>query len=381
MFIIFVKIQSMNPFIIKGYAGAKYFCDRDEETARIIHAIQNQRNLTLVSLRKMGKTGLIFHVFEKLQQQKHIETIYLDIYQTENLNGFINQLGTSILRMKRSFNDKFREFLQNFRSIRPVLTVDQLTGSPSLSFKISNEEDARLTLEDLFILLQEKSQTTPLVVAIDEFQQIAKYPEKNVEALLRGLIQNMHEVSFIFSGSNKTLLAQMFGDATRPFYQSTEIMFLEEIQQDNYADFIQKQFKTNGKRVQPEVPGAVLNWTRVYTFYVQYLCNKIFEISTTEVTMKDFSNLTRQVMLEFQPFYLEYRNLITRPQWNLLHAIAKENGIQAVTSGEFIIKYSLNSASTVKRGIESLLDKEMIYRKQDNYFVYDLFFSRWLETQ
>ena len=85
----------MNPFIIKGYNGSNYFCDREIETEKLLNAIRNQRDVTLISLRKMGKTGLIFHAFEQLKQEKTHETLYLDIFHTENLNGFINQLAIS----------------------------------------------------------------------------------------------------------------------------------------------------------------------------------------------------------------------------------------------------------------------------------------------
>jgi AAA+ ATPase superfamily predicted ATPase len=156
MLITFAK-KIMNPFIIREYKGHRYFCDREKETNNIIEALQNGRDITLVSLRKMGKTGLIMHTFEDLKKKNAFETIYLDIYSTENLKGLINQLATSLFRMKKTFGEKMEEFLHSFRYVRPILSIDQLTGFPSVSFMIVNEKEARNTLEELFDMLRERA--------------------------------------------------------------------------------------------------------------------------------------------------------------------------------------------------------------------------------
>jgi len=126
------------------------------------------------------------HTFEELKKKNRFATIYLDIYSTENLKGLINQLGTSLFRMKKTFGEKMEEFLHSFRYVRPIVSIDQLTGFPSVSFMIADEKEARNTLEELFDLLRERAKKIPIVIAIDEFQQIGNYPEKNIEAMIRG---------------------------------------------------------------------------------------------------------------------------------------------------------------------------------------------------
>jgi hypothetical protein len=368
----------MNPFIIKGYNGSNYFCDREIETEKLLNAIRNQRDVTLISLRKMGKTGLIFHAFEQLKQEKSHETLYLDIFHTENLNGFINQLATAVFRMKKPIGKRMKDFFSGLRYVRPVISVDTLSGEPSVSLQIADEKHAKTTLEELFSILNERSSLIPVVVAIDEFQQINQYPEKNVEALLRGIIQQMNQVAFIFSGSNKTMLARMFGDTSRPFYQSTEMLFLEEIDPESYSSFITSHFVNNRRKVDPDTVNEILLWTRTHTWYLQYFCNRIFEtgLNCNNDSLKD---VIPDILLGFEPFYLEYRSLVTRHQWQLLKAIAHSGSPSAITSGNFIKQYSLTNASTVKRGIETLLARELIYNKEGQYFIYDVFFSRWLE--
>ncbi|MFA4862787.1 MAG: ATP-binding protein [Bacteroidales bacterium] len=372
--------KKMNPFIIKGYAGPEFFCDREEETDRLLNAINNQRNLTLVSLRKMGKTGLIYHTFEKLSKDKY-DKIYIDIFDTVNLTGFINKFASSLLSLKKTFGEKMIEYIESFRYIRPVISIDPLSGLPTASFKISSEEEAQQTISDLFKILVEKSLSKSIVLAIDEFQQITKYPEKNVEALIRGNIQNLHNVTIIFSGSNKSLLGQIFSNPSRPFYQSTELMYLEEIQPPSYIDFIRNIFLAHETKIDDEAIGDILYWTRVHTYYVQYCCNKIFELKSGNISRAETQKICNQILRDHEPFYFELRNLLTHHQWQLLKAIAKEKGAKSITSSAFIKQYDLTNASTIKRGIESLLEKELIYRSKNQYLLQDVFFSRWLELQ
>lgn len=370
----------MNPFIIKGYAGPEFFCDREPETERLLGAIENQRNITLVSLRKMGKTGLIYHVFKKLEEDKY-DTIYLDIFDTENLGGFINKFASALLSLRKTFSEKMMEYIGSFRYIRPVISVDPLSGLPSASFRISSEEEAQQTIGDLFRMLDEKSRIKPIVLAIDEFQQITRYPEKNVEALIRSNIQQMHQVSIIFSGSNKSLLGQIFANPSRPFYQSTELMYLDEIHRTSYAGFINKIFTDHQVQIGAEEIKLILDWTKTHTYYVQYCCNKLFEKGLKIITIKEIKEVFQEILTNQEPFYFEYRNLLTQHQWQLLKAVAKENGAKNIASSAFIRQYELTNASTIKRGIESLLEKELIYRSNDLYFLQDVFFSRWLELQ
>ena len=370
----------MNPFIIREYQGRQFFCDREKETKNIINALQNGRDITLVSLRKMGKTGLIMHIFEELKKKKDFETIYLDIYSTESLKGLINQMATAIFRMKKTFGEKMEEYLHAFRYVRPVISIDQLTGFPSVSFMIVNEKEAWNTLEELFDMLRERAKKISIVIAIDEFQQIGNYPEKNKEALIRGMIQTLNNVRFIFSGSNRTILTRMFQDATQPFYQSTEMMYLVEIEQKTYEKFIKTQFIKNSCQVDEDVITGLLGWCRCHTWYVQYFCNKLYETGNP-ISKENYKKVQREILTEREPFYLEHRNMLTRHQWQLMKAIARSDGATMITSGSFIKENGLTNASTIKRGIDSLLQKEMIFKKDENFYVYDVFFSRWLEMR
>ncbi|MDR0798463.1 MAG: AAA family ATPase [Dysgonamonadaceae bacterium] len=367
-----------NPFPITGYISPEYFCDREEETQKIISAIANNRNLTLLSLRRMGKTGLIKHVFHHLESEKEYRLLYFDILSTTNTADFVREFSKVILLDERKYSSNFFKKLLSFLTgIRAKIVFDNLTGAPEIEFDYQNNIEIERSIEAIFEYIG--SQKTDYVIAIDEFQQIVNYPEKNLEALLRTHVQQRNNVHFIFSGSNKHLLLSMFSDYGRPFYQSSEIMYLNRLDKDIYADFIMEKFTKVGKNMDRNLVLEMLNQLHIYTFYVQYFFNRLFEISSKNIDNALVTKVMENILLERDYTYINYRNLLTTQQFNLLKAIAKEENIQQINSQVFLKKYNLGSASTVNRAIKALIDKEMVYEESSIYRVYDVFFEKWLQ--
>ena len=221
------------------------------------------------------------------------------------------------------------------------------------------------------------------VVAIDEFQQVANYPEVNTEALLRSRIQNLQKTRFIFSGSNKHMMAEIFNSAKRPFFSSTQMMYLNPISQDAYYTFIKNKFEEGGKKIDDEAIGFILEWTRLHTYYTQVICNNTYALPLKNIRLEDVKQVCSNLLLSQQATYVQYRQLLSPVQWQLLIAIAKEGKVYQPQSKTFIQKYKIGTPANSKRALDALLEKEMIYREEDVrdlwYQVYDVFLSRWLE--
>ena len=176
-----------NPFIISGYVSPEYFCDREAETARMLSAVRNGRHMTLFSPRRMGKTGLIRHLFYTGSSKKDLISVYLDIMATTCLKEFSEIFGKAVLSAIGRNEAMMKKILKRLSSLRLKLTIDHLTGEPALSFDVNNNREAELSLETIFRYLGDQPQR--IVIAIDEFQQITSYPEKNLEAILRSHLQ------------------------------------------------------------------------------------------------------------------------------------------------------------------------------------------------
>ncbi len=369
-----------NPFLLSGYRSADHFCDRKEETKQILEALSNGRNITLFSIRRMGKTGLIHHVLHQLEQ-KNVQCFMFDIYATNTAQELTNLLGSRILGKADSLPRKIADGLKEFiRSFRPRITYDQLTGVPSVEFYLQQGQP-EITLTQILSYLEEQGRQ--VVIAIDEFQQINQYPETNLEAHLRTHIQKLKNINFIFSGSETNMLISMFNDAKRPFYQSTQMLHLTTIPVDEYANFIMEWMNKGGKHISEEATHHLLKLTRTHTYYVQVICNRLFASNQSEIGIQNVNDELVKVLKENEYVYFNYRHILSEVQWKLLKAIAKDGEVRSFTSKDFLSRHGLGAASSVTRALESLSNKDMINRFYDNdgkyYRVNDVFLEKWLQ--
>jgi len=369
-----------NPFVTGGYISPAYFCDRQYESGHLLNAITSRRNITLISLRRMGKTGLLKHVQYLLTHRKlPAVVIYVDLMPTMNGNEMLNALSSALLRQQQTEKGIFEKILSLLSTLRPRITYDSLTAQPSLELKVETPAEIQSGIETIFHYISDIKHE--LVFMLDEFQQINQYPEKNMEHLLRKIIQSYPTVPFIFSGSSKHMLEPMFSSAARPFYQSAELMYLDKIPEPEYSSFISGKFEAADKRIHKDALTKIFDWTRLHTFYVQHVCNLLYEMEHKAIHEENINEVFRRILDSYEPMYISFRKLIPKQQFRLLQAIAIENGISQPTSGAFIKKHNLVSASTVASSMTALVDKEMIVEAEGKWLVYDVFFSKWLEHQ
>ena len=367
-----------NPFIYQGYESPKYFCDREVETKTLLSHLKNGRNVTLISPRRIGKTGLIKNTFYHLkEQEKDATCLYIDIFATKNLHDFVELLGVmvinEIMRKNASFIEKTISF---FSALRPVLSMDPLTGEPSVSITVEpSKED--ITIQSIFNYLNDSEQE--VYIAIDEFQQIAEYPEKGTEALLRSYIQFAQHVHFIFSGSKFHLMAEIFGSPKHPFYQSTEMMGLKPLDSDVYYDFCLQFFKEKGGNIEKDIFEYLYNMFEGHTWYIQCIMNRLYEANTNVESIEQVNAAILSILAGREPQFESLSQFFTNNQFSLLKAIAKEGIVAQPTAGRFIKSHNLSGASSTKAALKVLEDKELVYRKPEGYIIYDRFMDLWLK--
>lgn len=367
-----------NPFIYQGYESPKYFCDREVETKTLLSHLKNGRNVTLISPRRIGKTGLIKNTFYHLkEQEKDATCLYIDIFATKNLHDFVELLGVmvinEIVRKNSSFIEKTISF---FSALRPVLSMDPLTGEPSVSITVEpSKED--ITIQSIFNYLNDSEQE--VYIAIDEFLQIAEYPEKGTEALLRSYIQFAQHVHFIFSGSKFHLMAEIFGSPKHPFYQSTEMMGLKPLDSDVYYDFCLQFFKEKGGNIEKDIFEYLYNMFEGHTWYIQCIMNRLYEANTNVESIDQVNAAILSILAGREPQFESLSQFFTNNQFSLLKAIAKEGIVAQPTAGRFIKSHNLSGASSTKAALKVLEDKELVYRKPEGYIIYDRFMDLWLK--
>ena len=368
-----------NPFVVSKYLSDRYFCDRENDTEFLRKQIVNGRNVALISPRRIGKSGLIQHFFNQPDIQEAYYVFYVDIYATTSLGEFVYTLGKEIYEQLKPQSTAWKEkFFQIVSSFRVGFKLDAMTGLPGLDIGLGDIQVPQTTLDEIFSYIAESDK--PCVIAIDEFQQIGEYAEKNVEALLRTKIQQCQKAQFIFSGSKRHTMTNMFNSPAKPFYQSAISMGLEAIPVNTYTDFAVRLFEEYGKHVDREVIEHV--WAKYdgYTWFVQMVMNELFALTARyEICAMDKVDAALQnVIMSQENSYKTILSNLPPRQKMVLQAIAKEGVARNVTSTKFVKQYNLGSASSVQSAVRLLLQNDLITQEDGCYRVYDYFFSTWL---
>ena len=373
-----------NPFVINGIIPDKYFCDREKETEKLLRCVRNQSNVLLTSPRRMGKTQLIRHLYQQEDICQSYYTFYVDIYSTTSLQEFILLLGKEIYNTLVPKGKKVLDsFLNVIKSLSGSFGYDALTGLPSFDVKLGDIRMPELTLSEIFDYLENADK--PCVCTIDEFQQIGKYPEKNVEAQLRTLVQKMNNCRFIFAGSDRHTLENMFNSPAKPFYNSVEQMYLDRIDKSVYVGFMQQCFEETGRPLQDlTVFEYIYDLFEGHTYYVHQTLHNVFAYydSWTTVTETLINDVVSEILQDKEHSFLTQLSLLNYTQKETLIAIAKDVNATEVTSAAFVRRHSLQSPSAVQNAVRTLLNLQMITYCQNGrtkvYSISDRFLQKWI---
>ena len=374
-------MQSMdNPFVTKGYAGAEYFCDRVQETQQLVELTTNGNNIALISPRRVGKTDLIRHYLSQPQIKDNYYTFYIDIYATASIRDFVNAFGRAILEeLKPKGKVVWEGFLSILRSLRSNVSYD-INNFPTWSVSIGDIEHPETTLDEIFYYLSHADK--PCIVAIDEFQQIVDYTDApSIEATLRTYIQNCVNATFIFAGSKRHLMGEIFTSSSRPFYQSVMIMNLAPISLDKYIEFAQKQFINYGKQIEAEAVEETYRRFEGITSCNQRVLNVLF-LKTPQgqlCTRAMVDNAIDYILGLFHETYADLLEKLPYKQREVFIAIAREGKAKGITGKAFIKKYHLQTVSVVNAAVRGLLDKDLITEDKGTYSIYDPFFTLWIQ--
>lgn len=370
-----------NPFVTNGYAGPDYFCDRIDETAILTKLLSNGNNVALMSPRRVGKTDLIRHSFQQESIKENYYCFLIDIYATNSLRDFVSMFGKSILDALKPKGRKVWEgFLNALLSVRSEISFD-INGNPVWGLGVGTMVPPLTTLDEIFAYL--RTAEKHCLVAIDEFQQILYYNDhQNVEAALRTQIQKCTNANFIFAGSQRHMMSEMFLSPSRPFYQSVIPMSLEAIPLEHYWAFAEPQFAKNGeRRISYEVVASVYQRFEGITANVQRIMNMLYMLTPKGETcgMEMIDRAIDTYLQLSSAYYSELLRQMPEKQRNVFLAIAAEGQVKSISSGKFVHKYHLPSTSSVVSAVKGLLEKDFITQNDNAYFVYDRFFQLWIE--
>jgi len=373
-----------NPFVVNAYRSTDLFCDREQETATITSALRNGRHVMLYSPRRYGKTGLIHHVFNGLSKTRGSRTVFADIYAARDAHEFNTIL---INAVHEALNPTPKQFLKNamtrFSALRPMVTVDELSGKPTISLERSDRRQEAATTREIFRILNEQDRT--IFLAIDEFQQITTFEDVRMDAVLRTELQRSTKVRAIFSGSQRHLLSDLFNSSMSPFFGSADQIELKRIDRSTYAAFAQAIMKRHKRDLKQEDALFCYDLCNGHTYYVQVLFNRLFA-DARPLARSTIVDILLSIVREQDAIMATLRSALTRNQWDLFAAISKAGEVDTPTGAAFTKKYDLPSSAALVHALEALIQRELVYVSDHSaqsgkpvYAPYNPFMSAWFK--
>lgn len=373
-----LRDEIFNPFFIGRYVDKQYFCDREKDTETLVRHILNGRNVALISPRRLGKSGLIHHTFAQDVIKDRYTTIYVDIYATKDLCEMVKALSEAIVKavgQKKSWHEKFFSFI---KSLRVGFHIDAVSGEPSFDIGIGDIENPDKTIRELFDYMEASEK--PCILAIDEFQQIREYPQTNTEAFIRSLVQQCSRTSFIFCGSKRHTMTDIFYSPAKPFFQSVISQSLKPIPMETYVEFAGRMFSQRGKILDRAAAEAIYRMFDGCTWYMQMMMNEMFALTKEGMTCTteyiDFA--WDNIIMAQEDRYQAILYGLAPKQKQLLQAIARDRTVEGITSSDFIKRHRLVSASSVQAALKPLLKNDIVTCEDGIYRIYDYFFADYL---
>jgi len=369
-----------NPFVYGKEVSGNDFCNRKDEIKELYRDTVNSQNVIIFSQRRLGKTSLIGEVLKR-SRSKGILTVYVDLYAVLTEEDLVRMYAKAVSESLLGKLDRtLRKTGEFFKRIRPKLTIDD-AGKPTYSIDVEKREVLPLledALEAVNRYVDEKKKKAAVI--FDEFQQIGQFKTDRAEKIIRSSIQKHKDISYIFMGSKKHLIFDMFNNPNKPFYKSVKPFPLNKIDEDEFLEFIRNKFKNTKKSLPASQAKKIITICECHPYYMQYLCHIIWEkvIDGEIVKINDVSESLDLLLSRESSTYEATWNLLTMKQKQVLSALAKAAPTEKLFSSAFLEQYSLGSASSMQRTLRSLIEKDLIDKEGESHTIMDIFFKKWL---
>ncbi len=369
-----------NPFVYGKEVSGGNFCNRKKEIKELCRDVVNSQNVIIFSQRRLGKTSLIKEVFNSCKKMGII-TVYVDLYAVLTEENFVSIYAKAVAEASPgNIQRKLKEVAGFFRNIRPTFSIDQ-SGQMAYSINIDRKEIVP-SLEDVLesVKRYSESKQKKAVVCFDEFQQINQFKTDRVEKMMRSSFQKHRDIAYIFMGSKKHLIFDMFNNPHRPFYRSAKSFPLGKIDKRELSLFIREKFQNSRKSISDDLIEEIIDICESHPYYIQYLCHIIWEkaIDKRNVNRDDFWESLELLLTRESSTYEATWDLLTLKQKQVLMALAGVLPGEKLFSSAFLQKHNLGSASTIQRTLRSLIEKDLIDKDGNVYTIVDVFFKKWL---
>jgi len=369
-----------NPFIYGGRVSGDAFCNRESEIRELLEDIRGRQHVIIYSQRRFGKTSLVWKILEETQKEGIIP-VYADLYPISTLGEFIEEYAKAIARTL-SMHEKAKRLMRElFSRLHLSMGIDT-AGNPqwSVGFDRSRESEAfDEVVSSMENYLKRKGKYG--VVVFDEFQQITETNGEKTERRLRSAVQTHERVSYLFVGSKRHLLLDLFSNPNRPFYRSGKIFPLEKIDLDHLQGFIKKRYNGAGVDIDQKTLELIVETTECHPYYTQYLCHVLYDImEKRRIRTDDVPKAIDLLLSRESTAYMNTWDLLTHRQKQALVALSETGPGESPFRPEILRRFNISQPAVMLRALGSLVDKDLVDREGRRYDIIDLFFKRWIKT-
>lgn len=356
------------PFPFETIAPKEFFYGRKEEIKELKEHVENSTNVLLFSKRRMGKSTLIKNLFTEIE--KDYTVIYIDIYNIITAEDFGKLLLNGITKSQKgdikSIIVKLSKF---FKKTKIEPTFDPHTsefGIRVVENRLSFEELMEDSFSALFKLASEKN----VVLAIDEFQQIADIKDVKIDAILRKYMQEPSNISYIFLGSKRNILNSLFAYKS-PLYAMATPMSLKPLDLDDIYNY-SKQYLDISK----EVIEHIYNLSAKETKLIQMILHRVYinKKSVEKIDINFINKILDTILISKNDHYktiFEFFSINQKKAFKLLAKHERELFSEKILREENISRPSMQSS------LNQLFAKEFIDKEDGEYFIPDRAFELW----
>ena len=365
----------MNPFKYGCIVAGDFFCPRPLLEKELRRLIESGQNVVIQGERRMGKTSL---VCEAVRKAKGFKLLYVDLLGIRSIADFCRKVTSSVstLNRRRTFLARVADLIHR---LRPTLTIDTITGSPTISIDAAAASTPD-SLDDVLAMVAALAREERLCVVFDEFQDILNVENANgILATMRSKIQFQSETPYIFLGSVRNKMSEMFTNSRSPFYKSAALFDIGRIDDKDFTNFLIRRFKAGNRIATPTLIQTVLDIADRVSGDVQEFCDALWA-STTENTALTESDLPKALDLVFAreaKAYIPAINNLTAIQMRVLKGVA-EHGGKKILSGDFLRSVNVPNAGSVRKSVLRLVDLDILYEFDGRYRFTNPFFAEWI---
>lgn len=369
-----------NPFVYGGRVSAGAFWDRETEVEELLRDIRARQHVIIFSQRRLGKTSLVWKVLEEVGKEDIIP-VYVDLYPVSTLGEFIEEYAKAIARALSRYERAVKLMRELFSRIHLSMGVDA-AGNPQWGVGFDRKMETE-TFDEVISSLEGylKRKKKSGVVVFDEFQQIVETDGEKTERRLRSAIQTHQRTSYLFVGSRKHLMQDLFSNPNRPFYRSGKIFPLGKISFGTISGFMKKRFHEAGVEIGEEAVKAILETTECHPYYTQYLCHVLYDLKGGSALQKEDVPKALDLLLQREtPAYMNTWDLLTVRQKQTLIALSETAPGQMPYRHEMLGRFGMSQPAVMLRALNSLREKDLVDKEAGQYEIVDLFFKRWIRT-